>query len=398
VAWVFWQRPVPGPAPSSAAAESSVQVASDREPTRSRPGQRPRADDVGRDFPTPPPVDVWGFRADVGKIRARWDSLFPFVTTPMTFDLAAVAERAQQAGSLAFVDPRRAPARLERSPPALTLSPAAMQRLVDRSWTRRDRWSRFGEIAALTGRYHPDDGRLPALIRSYVEQNLLQPYEEMSLADPRRWVMLMLAADDRDYLDFATSYVRAHPRTRTSTELLFLIDALMQGNGNALLLLLETDPRRDLVWTAHENPQAWVLFDAVRDHYRDRFGAEGIPAPTAVRQRYDAARLRLLTTVLRLTPDGYRAADAHFAIGRIRWTQGDRAAAMREWRLIRVDPRDAFVASYAPLVQALAVHDADSPDPVTVAHIEAIFTRERQRWAAFHQDRLSRFHFAPYTF
>jgi inositol transporter-like SP family MFS transporter len=49
-----------------------------------------------------------------------------------------------------------------------------VQRLVDRAWSRRERWSRFATFVNLANAYHPDDGRLPAVIRAYVAQNMLQ--------------------------------------------------------------------------------------------------------------------------------------------------------------------------------------------------------------------------------
>ena len=117
--------------------------------------------------------------------------------------------------------------------------------------------------------------------------------------------------------------------------------------------------------------------------------------PAAVRRRYDEERLRLLATVLRVTPDGYRAGDARFAIGRIRWARGDRAGAVR---VIEPTAEDAFAPTYAPVLQALAADEGDAPQPTSVARVEAIFRTERQRWAAFHDDRLSRFHSARYIF
>jgi len=397
VVWLSVHRTPSGAAPDGTIADAVTRA----EPEAALPPARrpePAVDDIGRYLPHPPPLDFWGFRADVAKVRARWDALFPFVTAPVTVAIEAAAKPVRASATLAFVDQRRVPMRPLRPRPALAMSPAALQAVVDRSWTRRERWARFAEIAALIDRYDPDDGRLPDLVRAYVEQNLMQPYEDASFPDPRRWIMLVLAADDRDYVDFALAYVRAHPRTRTATELLFLIDAVMQGSGNALELLLQTDPRRDLGWTAHENPEAWALFDAVHDYYAERLRVDGTATIPAIRRRYDAQRVTLLTSVLRLAPDGYRAGDAHFAIGRIRWTQGDRVAALREWRQIRADHSDAFAASYAPILTALAADPSERIEPATVARIEAAFQAERRRWAAFHDRRLARFGYAASMF
>src|SRR5215218_4958162 len=187
-------------------------------------------EDIDRYLPTPPDVRVWGFTFDLRKVRSRWSALFPFVTAPPRFDLDSERRRAVASRGFVFADPDRAPPLEPPERPALVMSPSGIQHLVDRAWSRRERWSRFATFVNLANAYHPDDGRLPSVIRAYVAQNMLQPYEEMSLPDPSRWAMLVLAADDQDYLDFATTYVRAHPGTRGATEMLFLVDAVMQGS------------------------------------------------------------------------------------------------------------------------------------------------------------------------
>ena len=48
--------------------------------------------------------------------------------------------------------------------------------------------------------------------------------------------------------------------------MLFLVDALMEGSSNTLRILLRTRPRRDLQWTYQENPDAFWLFDSLREY------------------------------------------------------------------------------------------------------------------------------------
>ena len=280
------------------------------------------------------------------------------------------------------------------------MSPSAIQRLVDRAWSRRERWSRFATFVNLANAYHPDDGRLPAVIRAYVAQNMLQPYQEMSLPDPSRWAMLVLAADDQDYLDFVGGYVRDHPGTRGATEMLFLVDALMEGSSNTLGILLRTRPRRDLQWTYQENPDAFWLFDSLREYYGNVLDKRGLKSAGAVALYYDDQRLNLLRTVLRQTPAGYRAGDARFVIGKIHWARGDRGAAIREWRQMSMATDDVFVATYARIFQALErlPAAAKDPDPPTIAKIQAALDAERQQWAAFQYDRLRQFGHGAYTF
>jgi len=357
--------------------------------------------DIDRYLPKPPDVRVWGFTFDLRKVRSRWSALFPFVTAPPRFDAeAAETRRASASHGFVFVDPDRAPPAEPPARPALAMSPSAIQRLVDRAWSRRERWSRFATFVNLANAYHPDDGRLPAVIREYVGQNMLQPYEEMSLPDPSRWAMLVLAADDGDYLDFVDGYLRDHPGTRGATEMLFLVDALMQGSSDTLGILLRTRPRRDLQWTYQENPDAFWLFDSLREYYGDVLAKRGLKSGGSVARYYDDQRLALLATVLKQTPAGYRAGDAHFVMGKIHWARAERRAAVRQWRQMRVAANDAFVATYARIVQALEQLPAgvDEPDPSTIARIDAALETERRAWTAFQYDRLRRFGHGAYTF
>jgi hypothetical protein len=356
--------------------------------------------DLDRYLPKPPDVTVWGFTFDLRKVRSRWSALFPFVTAPPRFDADGAARRASSSRRFVFVDPGRALPADPPARPALILTPPAMQRLVDRTWSRRERWARFSTLVNLANVYHPDDGRLPALIRAYVAQNMLQPYEEMSLPDPSRWALLVLAADDQDYLEFAVEYVREHPGTRGATEMLFLVDALMQGSRSTLEILLRTRPRRDLQWTYTENPDAFWLFESLREYYGSVVDKRGLKGAGEVGRFYDEQRLTLLAAVLRQTPAGYRAGDARFVIGKIHWARGDHRAAIREWRQMRSSPDDAFATSSARIGQALARLPAgvEDPDPPTIASIDAALAAEHQAWTAFHYDRLRQFGYGSYMF
>ncbi len=343
-------------------------------------------DDIGTYLPRPTSLRVWGLDFDVTKIRARWNALFPFITAPPSLEsephLQPVSERLVFADPLA-VAPARPPAR-----PRLVMSEAAMQRLLDRTWARRDRWSRFDEFARLVTTYHPTDGRLPAVIQAYVEQNALQPYEDTTFPDPRRWAMLALAADHQDFVDFIAPYVRAQPHTRTTTELLFLLDALMHGSRETLVLLLETTPRRQMAWTRQENWRAYELFASLRDYYGDLLDKRGLGTPEAVRAAYDARRLDLLSTLLRLTPNSYRASDARFLIGRIRWQQGDRDEAARVWREMTFAPGDRYAETGGRILAVLSRRQGEGID---AALIDGILDADHRQWVRFQFDRLRQF-------
>jgi hypothetical protein len=381
--------------PSTAAAVTPVAPATSE---TAPPTEAQVRDDIGKYLPSPPSVRVWGFQFDVRKIRARWSALFPFVTAPPSFD---AAPRLQLASSrVVFVDPQAPPPVLPPAKPVLTMSRAAIQQLMDRTWARRDRWSHFAEFVKLAGSYHPNDGRLPSVIRAWVEQNSLQPYEDTTLPDPRRWAMLALAADHQDFVDFIARYVREHPGTRTATEMLFLVDALMQGSRETLVLLLETSPQRHMAWTRTESYEAYVLFGALREYYGAYLDKRGLGTSDAIRQKYDALRLQVLSTVLRVTPQAYRAGDAQFLIGAIKWAQDDLRGAVNAWREMRVAADDRYVEPASQILRVLHGPSESSvtPGSDTAARIRTILAGERRKWTSFQFDRLRQFGHAFSTF
>jgi hypothetical protein len=161
-----------------------------------------------------------------------------------------------------------------RKGPALSLSAEDVQRVVDRAWSRSERWDAFREIAALVHRFDPNDETLVLILLKYVDENLLQPFEEVSAPDPRLWVELRVVADFTDSLDFVASYVRMNSGTKAATELLFLLDELIQANQDAILTLLRRTPE-DLQLTRTANPEAFELVSTIRDSYHKALGLAG---------------------------------------------------------------------------------------------------------------------------
>jgi len=184
-------------------------------------------------------VEIAGFDFDIAKIRARRNALFAFLTTDLAFldrvEAAIRSNHGRLVNPFAFRNRRT-------SKPPLSISNVRLQAIVDRSWSRRDRWLSFSEIAGLVQEHDPDEGRLPELLRAYLDQNILQPYYDADTRDPRFWTMLGLAADHIEFIDFIRGYARLHPSSKTTTDLLFLLDELAQGSRDALLMLIDTDP------------------------------------------------------------------------------------------------------------------------------------------------------------
>ena len=335
-----------------------------------------------------------GFTFDVRKIVQRASSLFPFLTGTVELGELTKEPSAGQASPFASA---AAPAQLRPNKPPLAISDEALQRVVDNAWSRRHRWESFRPIARLIERHDPDAGRLPALLRAYLEQNLLQPYVDTTIRDPRLWTMLGIAADNLDFIEFITDYTAQHPSTKTTTELLFLLDELVQGNLDTLAALLDTDPKRDMWWTRNESRNASDLLIAIWRHYDREVKRRGISTAGDLRAQFDQARLAVLRHVLRTTPDGYRANDARFLIGSIYWRQGRRHEAVSTWQAITCDPTDSYIAACAELVEVLGL-GGDPTRPLLSGRINGVLAGENRRWAEFSKARLRQFGYAFDTF
>src|SRR5215213_928070 len=127
-------------------------------------------------------VSLPGFTFDFSKVVKRAQLLFPFLTgTPL---LERVTAPARDHARNRLPNPLAQAPSGERRPP-LNIGDAALQSLIDKSWSRRDRWRVFSPVAALAQTHSPSEGRLPALLGAYVAQNGLQPYIDSSTRDPR---------------------------------------------------------------------------------------------------------------------------------------------------------------------------------------------------------------------
>lgn len=333
-----------------------------------------------------------GFEFDVGKIRARQDDLFPFLTEELTVldDVKAVAaERATQMTWQTEAARKRSSSRL----PPLEISDMELWDLVDAAWSRRERWRTFEKIATMVATHDPDSERSADLLRTHIDQNLLQPYYDSASRDPRFWVMLNLAADHGLLVRFASTFVREHPSTLAATELLFLLDEYAQASRDALLMLIATDPEHQLRLTREGNPDAHALAVQVRDRYLTWLRARDLDTTHRIRGFYDGIRMRILRTIVETTPGGYGAADAQYLIGMILWDQNRIADAVAAWRQIGSDRRRMYEPVYTEIRRELEA----APRP-SVVRISAILGAEYRHWLEFSKQRLAEFGYALDSF
>jgi len=334
-----------------------------------------------------------GFRIDFGKVVKKAASLFPFLTGRASLEQIVATYRPRERTALANPFGQRRTTGANRAP--LNLRAAEMQKLLDRCWSRRDRWQAFQPIGMLTQSHDPDGGDLPLLLRNYVAQDGLQPYVDTRIRDPRLWTQLGLAADHGDFIDFISHYVKANGSTRTTTELLFLLDILAQASYDALTVLLDSDPSHDLQWTAASSRDAYRAVAAIRNYYSAHLARIGLESPEALKAYYDEARLSVLNTILDTTPDGYRASDARLAIGAIEWKRGKREAAIAVWREMTIRADNADTEDESDILEEVR---CAAGQPVAKLRINRILERQRSRWISRSFDRLRQFGYRFDTF
>ena len=331
------------------------------------------------DDPVPPEelsgFDMSGLPFNMPKIAARRKSLFPFLTANLDFIDSIPAQVLEAARHLG--NPLAAAAAVF---PPLTLTANAMQTVIDESFARRDRWQRFTVVATLLSHHDAQRGQAADLMRGYLDQNLLQPYCDGKTRDGQYWALLENAADHADFLEFIRAYTRTHPASRTTTELLFLMDELAQASREAAVAVLTTIVSRDLLRTAVESPPAARLAAQVHHHLRDWLVTHQM-GEAEMREAFDRVRLRVLATIVETSPAGYRVADARYLAGEIFFRQGDASQALEWWQAMRPGAAD----SYATRAIVEAVKAAD------VAGIKRVLAHEHARWSAINYQRLRQF-------
>jgi hypothetical protein len=329
------------------------------------------------------------FTFDIEKIRRRRRALFPYLTSDVLF-VDQVIERSRVAPDT-LVNPLGR-ARDPNRPP-LIADASQVQRFVDSAWARRDRWTRFAEIASLLERHDADAGRAAEVVHQYLDQNLLQPYEDAQTRDSKYWVMMELVSDHVDFIDFIRSYARNNPSSRATTELLFLLDELAEASYDSMLMLLDTDPPTELTTTFALSRDAYGLAVNIGAYYRQWLIDHRVTSPAALRARYEDQRLRILSAILASAPGGYRSGDARFLIGQIQFGRKEYAAAADTWAAIVPDESDNYYPVYSAILAALA-EEGDRGFP----RIAAALGGHYLRWREFSRERLRAFGYEFNTF
>jgi hypothetical protein len=327
-----------------------------------------------------------GFTFDYDKVARQATLLFPFLTPGVSLDAFGLMPRDP---SRRLYYPATIPGDGAQALPPVVLTESRLQAIVDASWSRRDRWTVFREVMSLGDAHDPHEGELARVFQRYVQQNALQPYADSTMRDPRLWAQLGLAADHVAFIGFISHYASAHPSTRATTELLFLLDKLVQASYDCLITLLDIRAANDLQWTARQRKDAYRLIEKLHAHYSSQLEERGIGSPAALRTFYDKVRLAILTALLHTTPNGYRSGDARYLIGTIYWRHGDQAAALDVWRGIVADPGDTFAAAYSQTLTAIQ-GEAATEQPLH-RRIDRALDAELGRWRDFSYTRLRHF-------
>jgi hypothetical protein len=365
----------------------------------------PADDDWFRTPDHPSPLSVGKFTFDVRKISEHAEVLFPFFIPGVALEHFTLAPRPNAQDHLgnpflSAADKSHAP----NSKRPLLLSAAAVQSAVDKAWSRHDRWRNFQSIKTLTDTYSPDDGRLPDILQAYREQNAFQPFSDATNRDPRVWSELEIAADHVSFIAFIRQYASDHPSTKVTTELLFLLERMAEASRNMLATVLNTHPSTQLEWTRAKNHEAYDLFVNIQGYYLRRLDRRGLTSEAAITEYFDKVRLAILTGILRTTPHGYRANDAHFLIGAIYWREHKAEDALASWHEMtpptaRTDVEgDSNVIAYTDVLRAIGLRREGAVNAVRdralTSDIARILDAERGRWMTSSYERLRKFGFA----
>ena len=323
--------------------------------------------------------DLSGLPFNLPKIDARRASLFPFLTADLSFlDRFASDVRASAARLKSPLDES-----LMAEP--LAISAPLRQHVVDEAWARRDRWKHFSEIRALLLGHDANAGDAPALMRDYLDQNLLQPYCDGRTKDGQFWALLENSTEYVDFLEFIRTYSRTRSASRTTTELLFLMDELAQGNREVAQTVLATSVSHDLAYSATVSPLAAKLAATVTADLRVWLAAQGYFQSQGAGAAFDRVRIRILSTITETTPDGYRASDARFLAGQILFTQGSYEEAMQWWAPMQPRDGDTYANAARAIVKIL------EPGRIDISALRSVLWRESARWHDVNYARLKKF-------
>jgi hypothetical protein len=328
------------------------------------------------------------FDFDVEKIISRGGSLFPFTRGDVLQQ--QIPTRLQKENDVLSTSAFAVVSSINRPP--LELTRDQLQELLDKSWSRRRRWDAFKPIAEIASDHDPEVGDLPLLLRGYVEQNSLQPFTASWYPEGKLWALLSIAADHADFVEYISRFIAQHPSSRSSTELLFLLDNVVQANLEALITLVRTDPLTDLHWTQAANPRAMEALSALHLYHQTALGRRGFWRVDALKMTYDTVRVKVLLHLIRNTPRGYRSNDALFLLGEIYWRQGKFGDAAGSWQKMVPHPTDTHFAASLEIRQALTHGTADR-DRITAA-----LDRNKDRWIDASFVRLKRFGYRFNTF
>jgi hypothetical protein len=326
------------------------------------------------------------FDFDIEKIESHIGRLFPFT------DAISVSGSIQSENGRGQLGVFAMESRLVNPMPALALPESEMQAVLDAAWSRRERWSAFRQIQEMVQRFDPQEGDLPALLRRYVSENLLQPFEPSHNSEPKLWALLSVAADHSDFVQFISGVVERVPASRATTELLFLLDKLVQANLHAVLCLYELDPSDGLRWTVSMNRSGAEALRRVRRHHEGVLSVRGMWDVSVLSRHYHQVRVGILKQVLTNTPEEYRANDARFLIGEIYWRQGRTHDALEIWRKIDSDANDEF------FVVSSQIRQATRAEKLISQKIDAALNDQTRRWTEASLQRLHDFGFHADTF
>ena len=175
-----------------------------------------------------------------------------------------------------------------------------------------------------------------------------------------------------DYLRQMMALLSQNLGSKVGTEILFTLENIYEIQGRALDLYFQNSP---LYKTYSPEKRKEIRIEAIKrviEKYKPILQDKKILNADDANKAFALKRIEILDTLIRHTPDSYRAKDATFEKGRILWEQGDHREAVKLWSTIpRIRESGDFLnQKTAESILSIAKGQTDSLNPEVVERID----------------------------
>jgi len=171
--------------------------------------------------------------------------------------------------------------------------------------------------------YDPDKGDLPITVREFYTNNLERLVYTFS--GDRNYFYLDFYLENlnkEDFLHHALSQAGELQGTKTSTELLLVIERLYEIQQRAWANYFEFDKKFDKLPADKKLSLRVETLRRVNEKYKNILNEKGFTEFSSLEEKYQEKRQEILSYIIANTPDNYRMHDALFEQAEVLWQIG----------------------------------------------------------------------------